>query len=113
MDFEGFLIIVLLYVFSRTQRGALLRYLRNEPPQVGKVLVNTPLIAVEDSGDWMRVLLVPLGASPDDIEELWAKHVSTAEGEREKEEETLWALRQQGDMIYLVSCTFYGCVSAQ
>ena len=68
-------------------------------------MVNTPLLALEDSGDWMRVLVVPPGASPEDIETLWAKYVPTTEGEGTKEE-TLWALRQQGDMMYLVSFAF-------
>lgn len=53
----------------------------------------------------MRVLLVPPGTSSEDIEALWDKYVSTAEGEDGEEEGALWVLRQQGDMIYVVSCT--------
>lgn len=84
------------------------------PPQIGKVLVNTQMIAIEDKGDWMKVVVVPAEASPKDVEALWAKHVRqrtvadgkvpTADGEGE--EEALWVLRQLGDMIYLVRDSF-------
>lgn len=66
-------------------------------------MVNAPLIAIEDFGDWMRVRLAPPDATPEIIEALWASYVLAADGGGEEEEGPLWVLRQQGDMIYLVS----------
>lgn len=101
--------------------------------QVGKVSVNDHVLVVDESGDWVSVIpiVVPVEAALKHIREVWgtrchqlekvAGNKSSAETDasileavmrdvrvgpiagNRGTEEAMWALRRQGDMLYLVS----------
>lgn len=100
---------------------------------MSKVRINTQMLVVEEKGDWMRVIpiVVSVQAALRRLEELWVRFDETLRrgmgGEMSAEDDTeffekvtmafrmspaaagkgdvdaMWALRRQGDMLYMVS----------
>lgn len=102
--------------------------------QVGKVSVNTHLLVVKETGDWLSVIpiVIPIESALRQLVNLWDSlseqlaHDKTAKAVGSTERDALvyelvtraartgpiaggkdaaetWALRRQGDMLYLVS----------